>query len=131
MSKSRKPAAVSLATEDPTLPTATVPTVDGDIKICLDSGALIDAEEALIAVGHKDVDLLIALQAQSASAVRTFFIIASRRFNPELTPERARELVTLANLRLIQDAIARVWILSMPEPKKDGGKPSGPTQPVE
>jgi hypothetical protein len=129
MSKTRKLAAVP-ATVDPTLPTAIVPTAEGDIKLCLDCGALIDAEESLIAMGHKDVDLLVALHAERASSVRMFFIIASRRFHPELSPEHARDLVTLSNLNLISEAIAKVWILSMPEPKKSEGTP-GPTPPVE
>jgi hypothetical protein len=129
MTKARKLAAVP-ATVDPTLPTAIVPTAEGDIKLCLDSGALIDAEEALVAMGHKDVNLIIALRAEQASAIRMFFIIASRRFHPDLTPERARDLVTFANLLIIADAIAKVWILSIPEPKKAEGNP-GPTPPVE
>lgn len=130
MAKTRKLAAVRPATEDPTLPTVTVPTTAGDIILSLDCGALIDAEEALIRMGHKDVSLLTALQAETASAVRLFFVIAARRFQPTMEPEELRDLVTFRNLPIISDAIAKVWVLSMPEPKKSEGK-SDPTPPVE
>jgi hypothetical protein len=116
-------------TLDPTLNTRIIPTIDGDIKICIDFGVLIDAEEELIAAGYKGVNLLISLQAETASAVRLFFILASRRFHTDLTPERAKELVTFENLPLISSAIADLWVMAMPKPKAGDGKPD-PTQPV-
>jgi hypothetical protein len=117
-------------TLDPMLPTATVPSTAGDIVLCLDAGALIDAEEALIRAGHPDVSLLVALEAASASAVRIFFIIAAQRFQPHLKPEELRDLVTFKNLGAISDAITKVWVLSLPEPKPSEGK-ADPTHPVE
>jgi len=132
MARNRTPLRPVLAppTLDPTLPTALIPSAAGDITLCLDAGALIDAEEALIRAGHKDVSLLTALEASTASALRIFFIISAQRFQPHLKPEELRDLVTFKNLGAISDAIAKVWVLSLPEAKPSEDK-ADPTPPVE
>jgi hypothetical protein len=117
------------ATQDPTLNSRVISTTQGAIRLSIDFGVLIDAEEELIALGYKGVNLLISLQAETASAVRLFFILASRRFHPELTPERAKELVTFENLPTISAAITDLWLLSMPKPKAESDDPD-PTLPA-
>jgi hypothetical protein len=121
----------SPSAQDPTLPTHIVSTADGEIRLCLDFGALIDTEAELIAAGHHDISLLTCLQFNSASALRTFFVIAAQRFHSKLGIEHLKSLVTYPTLAPISEAIAQLWVLSMPKPKKTEGGASDPLTPAE
>lgn len=115
--------------KDPTLPTRVIPTKIGDIRLCLDCGALMDAEEALIARGHSDMQLLLSLQATTASSLRTFFVIAAQRFHLDLSVDELKALVTFENLSEIGEAITQLWEESLPKPKPSEETAANPPQP--
>jgi hypothetical protein len=117
---------IAQSSVDPTLPKTPV-TIDGKTyDLCLDLGALAEAESALIAEGHHGVNLLMALPAQTLSSTRIIFAAALRTFHPEIAFEDAKKLLTLGALYDIALKIQEAWQAATPEPEKT---PSDPSQP--
>jgi len=120
---SRKVANTSV---DPTLPKTPV-TINGTTyDLCLDLGALAEAEAALIAEGHSEVNLLMALPAQTLSSTRIIFAAALRKFHPEIGFEQAKSLLTFAALYDVALKLQSAWAVATPEAEQPD-----PPQPVE
>lgn len=101
-------------------------TLDGKIyKACFDYDALGRAETALIARGHHDANLLYRMPHPSFDNVRVIFAVSLLAYQPELSFEDAKKLVTPKNIFVVTEALYSAWNQSMPE-KEKGSRPPEP-----
>jgi hypothetical protein len=112
--KTRK---VADTTADPTLPKTPVTVGGKTYNLCLDLGALAEAEAALIAEGHHEVNLLYALPNQNLSNTRIIFAAALRKFHPEISFDDAKKLLTFDGLYTVAVKIQEAWQAAIPEPE--------------
>lgn len=120
MSKARK---VVGTPADPTLPKTPVTIKGVTYNLCLDLGALAEAEAALIAEGHTEVNLLYALPNQNLGNTRIVFAAALRKFHPEIPFEHAMGLLTFDSLYTVALAIQKAWVAATPEADQSAPPP--------
>jgi hypothetical protein len=99
---------------DPTLPKTPVTIAGKTYNLCLDLGALAEAEAALIAQVH-NVNLLYALPNQNLSNTQVVFAAALRKFHPEITFEEAKRLLTIDALYTVALKLQEAWKAATPE----------------
>jgi hypothetical protein len=107
---------------DPTLPKTPVVIAGKTYNLCLDFGALAEAETAIngerARAGNEGrVNLLVALAEQNLANTRAIFAAALRTFHPEIGFEEARKMVGPQNVFLVAMAIRNAWTQAMPEPE--------------
>jgi hypothetical protein len=110
---------------DPTLPKTPITIKGITYQMCLDLGALAEAEAALIAEGHHEVNLLYALPNQNLSNTRTVFAASLRKFHPEISFDDAKKLLSFDALYAVALKIQEAWTAATPEPET----PADPPQP--
>ena len=117
-------------TADATLPKTPVVLGGKTYNLCLDLGALAEAETEingeLLRAGRKEsVNLLFALPALNLASVRLIFAAAIRKFHPEISFDEACALVTLVTVYDIAKRIQDVWdaaspVTATPDPSRPG-----------
>jgi hypothetical protein len=108
MDNAMKLAARELPAPDPTQPTADV-VIDGEIyRLCFDTMALAEAEEALIKQGQ-NICLLVELPRMTIHAVLITFAAAAHKYQPWLTYQDVVGLLTAPNLIPAANGIHDCW----------------------
>jgi hypothetical protein len=115
--------------ESPNLTFTPLRIGDVEYKLCFDNNAIADAEEKLIAAGHK-VNLLAAkLGSVTMSSARTLFCAALSVYHPDVTEAEARALYGKADTLELANAIQTGYRDYLPEPVADPQTPAAPTEP--
>jgi hypothetical protein len=118
---------LALVNYDPTLQTWDAKIKGKSYTLCFDLRFLARAERELRAAGH-DVNLFQALPGQTLENIFTMFACSLRRFHPELDYDTACGLLTPAYVYVVNDAINKLWMESIPAPDAEAAK-ENPTQP--
>lgn len=105
---------------DATLPKTPVTIGGKTYNLCLDLGALAEAETAINSelqrAGRNDfVNLLYALPVQNLANTRDVFAAAMRPFHPEISFDEAKALITVNDLWVVADAVAKAYRESAPD----------------
>ncbi|MDE2099255.1 MAG: hypothetical protein KGL39_18520 [Patescibacteria group bacterium] len=111
---------------DPTIPDVTV-EIDGErFRLCFDFGALAIAKAKLRAA-KVDVNILhsIDFSAADVDTIPALFFAASQKFQPDLSWEHARELVTLRTVDAIGVGLFSAYRAAMAEPAKNPQRAAG------
>lgn len=112
---------------DPTLPKTPV-TIDGKTyNLCIDFGALAEAETAINAELQRQkrtdkVNLLIAMGEMNLLNTRVLFAAALRAFHPELSYDDAVGLLRLDNIQDVAYALWSAWAAATPAPEANPPK---------
>lgn len=112
---------------DSTLPRTPVTIGGKTYDLCLDLGALSEAETELVRKGH-DVNILMSLPPVNLTATRIIFGAAMRRFHPEISYEQAVAMLTPKYIHGAYIAIVEAWNKSVSEPD-EAGETKNPTEP--
>lgn len=109
---------------DPTLPKTPIEIGGKIYNLCLDFGALAEAESAinreLMAAGRTDfVNLLYAMAEENLRNTRILFAAGVRTFHPELNLEAAAALVGPDCVFRVATALRAAWAAAMPEKAAD------------
>lgn len=86
--------------------------LDRTRKVRIDLGALEDAEELS---GHPF--LMRGFDGVGAKALKALVWASCKHEDPELTPEKVRELLHVGNLEYVSEVMMRAYAQAMPEPK--------------
>lgn len=115
------------ASKDPTLPFTEITIKGKPYRMCLDLGALAEAEHEIVRQGH-DVNLLVNLPPVNLETMRIVFAASLRKFHPEIAYADALQLLTLPFLQDAYAAVIDAWNKALAEPSGEaGGK--NPTEP--
>lgn len=116
---------------DPTLPKTPVTVGGKTYNLCFDLGALAEAEDAINAQrareGREPINLLADLPAQSLGSIRRLFAASVRVFHPEISYDAALELLQVADVYAVGDAVMEAWKVSTRGPAAEQPK-SDPTE---
>lgn len=118
---------------DPTLPKTPVTVGGKRYDLCLDLGALAEAETAinmeLFRAGSAErVNLLAALPYPNLMNTRVVFAAAVRTFHPEIGFEEAMKMLRIEDLFDVSAVIARMWESTTQEVRGDGDPPRPGTE---
>lgn len=117
---SKKPVVV-----DPLMPKTPIEINGTTYFMCLNLGALAQAEEELVAQG-RDVNLLVNLPPINLRSTRIIFAASLRQFHPDIPYEDALELLTMPYVHAAYSAVIEAWNKAMPEPNKGDKNPTEP-----
>ena len=110
---------------DPILPTTPL-VIDGKVyEMCLDLGALAEAETQFNHAGF-DVNLVYALPSLNLASTRILFAASLQYKHSEMPFEDRINLLKLPNVLAAANAIAEAWKASMPT---ESARPPEPVQP--
>ncbi len=123
MSKKKSPAA------NPALPSTEIIIHGKTYRMCLDFGAIAQAEAELVAKGHDEVNLLHQLPRLNLSNTRIIFAASLRPLQPELSFEEALGLVDFRNVWLIASLISEMWKQVFPDADPEASP--DPTPPAQ
>jgi hypothetical protein len=112
---------------DPTYPKVPISIGGKKYFLCFDLEALAQAEAALVAEGHREVNLLVAFPNQNLSNTRMIFAAALRVHQPKIPFEKAKRLLGMADTYSVAVMIQKAWqeSLAEPEPDADPEQPAG------
>ncbi|SRR5579883_642892 len=126
MAKVRKIAGTSA---DPTLPKTPVTVSGKTYNLCLDMGALAEAETAINQeAGSLDaINLLSALPVLNLANLRIIFAAALRTFHPDISFEEGKKLIAYDDLVEVLVKVQEAWASSVPAPE-DREDPPHPSE---